>query len=45
MGYFEILQAGEWDDCDRCSKPKPKLHGRYEGGQGINLIWICADCL
>ena len=30
--------------CDKCDKWKPKDFGRYDGAQGLDMIWLCAEC-
>lgn len=30
--------------CDRCEKWKPLEFGRYEGAQGLTMLWICMEC-
>jgi len=30
--------------CDKCDKWKPKDFGRYDGAQGLDMIWICREC-
>ena len=32
------------DWCDKCEKWKPKEFGRYDGAQGLSMIWICMEC-
>jgi hypothetical protein len=34
----------EMDFCDKCQKWQPKEFGRYEGSDGILLLWFCMDC-
>ena len=30
--------------CDKCEKWKPKDFGRYDGAQGLDMIWLCVEC-
>ena len=32
----------EW--CDKCEKWKPLEFGRFDGSQGLTMIWICLEC-
>ena len=32
----------EW--CDKCQSWKEKEFGRFDGGQGLSLIWVCLEC-
>lgn len=32
----------EW--CDRCEIWKPLAFGRYDGSQGLTMIWLCMEC-
>jgi hypothetical protein len=30
--------------CDKCERWKPLDFGRYDGAQGLTMIWVCKDC-
>jgi len=30
--------------CDKCESWKPLEYGRYEGAQGLTMLWICMEC-
>jgi hypothetical protein len=30
--------------CDKCEKWKPLEFGRYEGAQGLTMLWVCMEC-
>jgi hypothetical protein len=30
--------------CDKCEKWKPLDFGRYEGAQGLTMLWVCMEC-
>ena len=30
--------------CDKCEKWKPLEFGRYDGAQGLSMIWVCMEC-
>ena len=30
--------------CDRCEKWQPLEFGRYDGAQGLTMIWLCVEC-
>lgn len=30
--------------CDKCEKWKPKEFGRYDGAQGLTMLWVCMEC-
>jgi len=30
--------------CDKCEKWKPLEFGRYEGAQGLTMLWVCREC-
>ena len=30
--------------CDKCERYKPLDFGRYDGSQGLSMIWVCVDC-
>jgi len=30
--------------CDKYLKWKPLDFGRYHGAQGLDMIWLCAEC-
>ena len=30
--------------CDKCDSWKPLEYGRYDGSQGLTMLWICQDC-
>ena len=30
--------------CDKCEKWKPLEFGRYDGAQGLTMIWVCMEC-
>ena len=32
------------DWCDKCEKWKPLEFGRYDGAQGLTMIWVCMEC-
>lgn len=32
------------DWCDKCEKWKPLEFGRYEGSQGLTMLWFCQEC-
>jgi hypothetical protein len=32
------------DWCDKCERWKPLEFGRYEGSQGITMLWFCQEC-
>jgi hypothetical protein len=32
------------DWCDKCERWKPLEFGRYEGSQGLTMIWLCQEC-
>ena len=32
------------DWCDKCEKWKPLEFGRYDGSQGLTMIWLCMEC-
>jgi hypothetical protein len=32
----------EW--CDRCQAFKPLEFGRFEGSQGLTMLWFCMEC-
>ena len=37
-------ESGLIDWCDKCEKWKPLDFGRYDGAQGLSMIWICLEC-
>ena len=32
----------EW--CDKCEGWKPIEFGRYDGAQGLTMLWVCLEC-
>ena len=30
--------------CDKCEKWQPLEFGRYDGAQGLAMIWSCVEC-
>ena len=30
--------------CDKCETWKPLEFGRYDGAQGLTMLWFCLDC-
>ena len=30
--------------CDKCEKWKPLEFGRYDGAQGLTMLWVCMEC-
>ena len=32
------------DWCDKCERWKPLEFGRYDGSQGLTMIWLCQEC-
>ena len=30
--------------CDKCEKWQPLEFGRYDGAQGLTMIWSCVEC-
>ena len=30
--------------CDKCEKWQPLEFGRYDGSQGLTMIWSCVEC-
>lgn len=32
------------DWCDKCERWKPLEFGRYEGSQGLTMLWFCMEC-
>ena len=32
----------EW--CDKCQAWKPIEFGRYDGAQGLTMLWVCMEC-
>ena len=30
--------------CDKCEMWKPKEFGRYDGAQGLTMLWFCLEC-
>ena len=30
--------------CDKCETWKPLEFGRYEGAQGLTMLWVCMEC-
>jgi hypothetical protein len=32
------------DWCDKCERWKPREFGRYDGSQGLTMIWLCMEC-
>jgi len=30
--------------CDKCEKWQPLEFGRYDGAQGLDMIWLCVEC-
>ena len=30
--------------CDKCESWKPLEFGRYDGAQGLTMIWVCMEC-
>ena len=30
--------------CDKCEAFKPLQFGRYEGSQGLTMLWFCMEC-
>jgi hypothetical protein len=32
------------DWCDKCERWKPLEFGRYDGSQGLTMIWLCMEC-
>jgi hypothetical protein len=32
----------EW--CDKCQSWKPIEFGRYDGAQGLTMLWVCLEC-
>ena len=30
--------------CDKCESWKPLEFGRYDGAQGLTMLWICQEC-
>ena len=32
------------DWCDKCERWKPLEFGRYEGSQGLTMLWFCQEC-
>jgi len=30
--------------CDKCESWKPPEFGRYDGAQGLTMLWICMEC-
>ena len=30
--------------CDKCESWKPLEFGRYDGAQGLTMLWFCLDC-
>ncbi len=32
----------EW--CDKCESWKPMEFGRYDGAQGLTMLWMCMEC-
>ena len=32
------------DWCDKCQMWKPLEFGRYDGSQGLAMLWFCMEC-
>ena len=32
------------DWCDKCEMWKPLEFGRYDGSQGLTMLWFCMEC-
>jgi hypothetical protein len=30
--------------CDKCETWKPLEFGRYDGAQGLTMLWFCLEC-
>ena len=30
--------------CDKCESWKPLEYGRYDGAQGLTMLWFCLEC-
>ena len=30
--------------CDKCEKWQPLEFGRYDGAQGLTMLWVCVEC-
>ena len=30
--------------CDKCESWKPLEFGRYDGAQGLTMLWFCMEC-
>ena len=30
--------------CDKCETWKPLEFGRYDGAQGLTMLWFCMEC-
>ena len=30
--------------CDKCESWKPLEFGRYDGAQGLTMLWLCMEC-
>lgn len=43
-GQVTETPALPMDFCDKCQQWKPKEFGRYEGADGILLLWFCLEC-
>jgi hypothetical protein len=37
-------ELGKINWCDKCEKWKPLDFGRYDGSQGLSMIWVCMEC-
>ena len=44
MGYVEIIKAGDWDYCDKCTKAVPKSEGVMERIDGQSILFFCYQC-
>lgn len=38
------IEPPNLDWCDKCEKWKPKEFGRFDGSQGVAMIWVCMEC-
>jgi hypothetical protein len=44
MGAIQAFGIGEWDYCDSCSKPTPKIEGVMERIDQQDILFFCREC-